>query len=155
MLRKLLKYEFKSTARTFGIVYLIMILLCSLTGLLDSVSQIISVDTSISVTLIALTMLFLFSAVIITTVLNLNRFEKGVFKDEGYLLHTLPVRSWQIIASKLIPAVVWTIATVLVMGFSLILMLFCGTGNLSEFFQELMQFLTEINTDEVLAFLHD
>lgn len=152
MLKKLLKYEFKSTARSFGIVYLIMIVLCGLTGMLDTVSRVITVDSSIAVTLVALTIMFLFAAVIITTVLNLNRFEKGVFKDEGYLLNTLPVRPWQIVASKLIPAVVWTIVTVLVMGVSIVLMILCSAeASLSD----LYLLLTKVNASELLTFLSD
>lgn len=157
MLRKLLKYEFKSTVRSFGVVYLIMIVLCGLTGILDAVSRVITVDSSITVTLIALTMLFLFAAVIITTVLNLNRFYKGVFQDEGYLLHTLPVRPWQIIASKLLPAVVWTIVTVLVMGVSLVLMVLCsndaGLSDLFDLVGELGRMAARAQTNEVLSFL--
>ncbi|MBQ9166669.1 MAG: hypothetical protein IJX71_07100 [Oscillospiraceae bacterium] len=147
MLRKLLKCEFKSTARTFGVVYLIMVVLCGLTGILDTVSQVITVDSSISVTLLALTMLFLFAAVIITTVLNLNRFEKGVFKDEGYLLNTLPVRPWQIITSKLLPAVVWTIVTILMMELSLVLMVVCSReADLADLFALIQDFLELIST---------
>lgn len=157
MLRKLLKYEFKSTARSFGIVYLIMVVLCGLTGILDSVSQVITIDSSVTLTLVALTIMFLFAAVIITTVLNLNRFEKGVFRDEGYLLNTLPVHPWQIIASKLIPAVVWTIVTILVMGISMILMGVCSrdatVADLFTLVQDLLELVPTVNPDVLVSYL--
>lgn len=123
MLSKLLKYEFKSTCRTFFVVYAVMLILGILTGALDRVNSIFDQDMmTLWVILMLLTGMFFFAAVIITTVLNISRFYKGLFKDEGYLVHTLPVRSWQIIAAKLIPAVVWTIATMAVMIVSMTLM---------------------------------
>ena len=36
----------------------------------------------------------------------INRFSKGLLGTEGYLMHTLPVRPWQLVASKLISGVV-------------------------------------------------
>lgn len=123
MLRKLLKYEFKSTCRTFFVVYVVMAALSILTGAMDRVNAMFEAVLPIWVILTFLTALFFCAAVIITTVLNINRFYKGLFKDEGYLVHTLPVRSWQLIAAKLIPAVIWTIATVAVMMVSMIMMM--------------------------------
>ncbi|MGM9538377.1 MAG: hypothetical protein ACI3VN_08610 [Candidatus Onthomonas sp.] len=128
MLSKLLKYEFKSTCRTFLIVYVVMAALSVLTGALDRANAVFEAILPIWVILTFLTTLFFFAAVIITTVLNINRFYRGLFKDEGYLIHTLPVRSWQIIAAKLIPAVIWTIATVAVMMVSMALMLLTSTA---------------------------
>ena len=39
MLRKLLKYEFKSTCRTFFVVYVVMAALSILTGAMDRVNS--------------------------------------------------------------------------------------------------------------------
>lgn len=163
MLRKLIKYEFKSTYRTFLIVYAVMASLCVLTGALDRVNANGALEKLLPLWAILafLTSLFFFATVIITTVLNVNRFYKGVFSDEGYLLHTLPVRPWQIITAKLIPAVVWTIATVIVMGASLMLMVFCSSvflgvnwgGSFSEFFQALWELLQHLDLSDILDLL--
>ena len=40
-------------------------------------------------------------------VLTVMRFYKNVMRDEGYLTHTLPVHTWQILASKLISSYIW------------------------------------------------
>lgn len=129
MLRKLLKYEFKSTCRTFFVVYVVMAALSILTGAMDRVNS--SYDEEVMplwMILMLLTAMFFAAATVITAVLNINRFYKGLFKDEGYLVHTLPVRPWQIIAAKLIPAVVWTIATMAVMMVSMIMMMAFSTA---------------------------
>lgn len=134
MLTKLLKYEFKSSARTFGLVYLTTLALCALNGVLAlfngdgngaaGVAQGIAIFALIS---------FMTAAFIITLVININRFRKGVFQDEGYLLHTLPVRSDEIIAAKLIPALLWTVATAVVSLASYFLLFFLlGSFDLGE-----------------------
>ena len=150
MLTKLIKYEFKSTARTFGLIYLVMVLLCSVTGATSNFELEFFEGNTFWGILLAVTIMFLFAAIIFTTALNLNRFEKGVFKDEGYLLHTLPVRSWEIIASRLIPAVVWTVCTVIVMIVSIVFMVLFLTGDFVEFFGELIEAFRELTADYLL-----
>ena len=51
----------------------------------------------------------------------LQRFYKNLLSGEGYLMHTLPVRPWQHIASKLIAAVVWTVLSFFVVCVSCLL----------------------------------
>jgi hypothetical protein len=59
--------------------------------------------------------MFAFMAVIvamfvIAIIFVVNRFSKGLLGNEGYLMHTLPVRPWHLVASKLICGVVtWLI----------------------------------------------
>lgn len=148
MLSKLLKYEFKSTCRTFGLVYAVMLILCILTGLTDRLNAILPQGLPIWSILLFLTVLFLFAAIIVTTVLNVSRFYKGLFKSEGYLIHTLPVHPWQILTAKLIPAVVWTVATVLVMAVSGFLAVTVNQvrawSDISAFFNAVGQFFTSL-----------
>lgn len=148
MLSKLLKYEFKSTCRTFGLVYAVMLILCILTGLTDRLNAVLPQGLPIWSILLFLTVLFLFAAVIVTTVLNVSRFYKGLFKSEGYLIHTLPVHPWQILTAKLIPAVVWTIATVLVMAVSGFLAVVVNQvrawSDVSAFFHAVGRFFTSL-----------
>lgn len=160
MLSKLLKYEFKSTYRTYLIVYAVMVALCVVTGALDRVNALIEGKLPISIwgILMFLTVLFFFAAVVITTVLNINRFYRGLFKSEGYLIHTLPVHSWQILAAKLVPAVVWTIGTGIMMLLSMVLMVLTSTAaslniGIGEFFTDLIDFLRSLDWNEVASML--
>ena len=43
---------------------------------------------------------------VIAVIFVVSRFSKGLLGNEGYLMHTLPVRPWQLVASKLICGVV-------------------------------------------------
>ena len=146
MLSRLLKYEFRASARIFGIVYLAIAGLCLSAGILtrlggENLAQ-GSMYQGFTVTLYVVTGLFLMAAVVITAVVNLRRFYLGVFRDEGYLLHTLPVRTHEILASKLIPAMVWTIATVAVMGLSCLLAVTIAFGRvvLEDLLEAFLQF---------------
>lgn len=160
MLSKLLKYEFKSTYRTYLIVYAVMVALCVLTGTLDRVNALLEERFPVSVwgILMFLTVLFFFAAVVITTVLSINRFYQGLFKSEGYLIHTLPVHSWQILAAKLVPAVVWTIGTGIMMLLSMILMVLTSTAaslnvGIGEFFGALIDLLRSLDWNDVASML--
>ena len=151
MLSKLLKYEFKASARIFAVVYLGIFGLCLSSGLYMLFTTHIGDDYveyhrgTVGVVLFMLTGLFLGAAVVITTVVNLRRFYQGVYRDEGYLIHTLPVQPWQILASKLMPAIVWTVATMAVMGGSLLLsVVIANQVTLKEFFVDLGDLLAEM-----------
>jgi len=50
---------------------------------------------------------------------------RSMFSDEGYLTHTLPVKSWEILLSKVLSAAVWMIigAVSIVLGIFIILLL--------------------------------
>ena len=72
--------------------------------------------------------MFLFFGVFVAMVLVsfifvITRFYKGLLGDEGYLMHTLPVRSWQLVLSKLVCALVVTVVNAIVGVLALVLMM--------------------------------
>lgn len=105
MLSKLLKYEMKSTARTFLPLYgvlLVMALVNKLfmsinTGFMD-VPQIIAMMTYVGICV---------AIFVITFVVVIQRFYKNLMTDEGYLMFTLPVKTDSLIMSKLLVASLW------------------------------------------------
>lgn len=109
MLDKLIKYEFKSSYRLMSIIWGVLILISiveraavksAATGL---IGKILSTIGGIS------TMLYfaLFAAVyVVTIVLIVMRFYKGLLGAEGYLMHSLPVSKHSLIAAKAIVALV-------------------------------------------------
>ncbi len=123
MLRKLLKYEFRSTGRTYGLIYLVTVLLALATGLLSHLENFSDVIQFVF-SLVSGGFIIMFCVIFLATViLSLTRYSRGLYGDEGYLMHTLPVSPWQLIASKLIPSIVWTIATLAVALASLLVMI--------------------------------
>ena len=116
MLRKLLKHEFRATARImlplFGLLVLASVgANLSIRGMLDSDSTFLS---TLGTILIMLFTVAIVAVGIMAFILMINRFYKNLLQDEGYVMMTLPVSIHQQIWSKLIVSTVWFAATVLV-----------------------------------------
>lgn len=78
----------------------------------------------------------LFAICVATFIYIVMRFYKNLFSNEGYLMHTLPVTSWQLLISKLITAFCWQLAELILIGFSIFCILACP-----EFFDAVRGFL--------------
>jgi hypothetical protein len=116
MLGKLLKYEYKSTARVFLPVYVLVIVFSILSRLFNELNT--KFDSAIITIPSALFMLFmvilLAGIVILTFIVFIQRFYKNLIGDEGYLMFTLPVKPINLIISKLITAMTWIIGSTVV-----------------------------------------
>ena len=130
MLRKLLKYEFKATARIFPLMYAALLIVATinalllpfsdnaLSNLLDAVPTLRDIIYSLSsltytIALVAVTVL--------TAVVIVVRFYR-MLGDEGYLWFTLPVNADQQLIAKLICALVWWLATALAVTISVLIL---------------------------------
>jgi hypothetical protein len=140
MLGKLLKYELKAMGRIILPLYLVLILAAGLfavniklndkTQALSGFMNIISIITTI------LFVACIFVVVIVMFFLVVQRFYKNLLGQEGYLMFTLPVTTPQLIWSKLLVAIVWTLATGVILFLVAWLTLYQGTIN-TEFWKEL------------------
>ena len=124
MLRKLLKHEFRATARImlplFGLLVLASVgANLSIRGMLDSDSTFLS---TLGTILIMLFTVAIVAVGIVAFILMINRFYKNLLQDEGYVMMTLPVSIHQQIWSKLIVSTVWFAATVAVIGLACFIM---------------------------------
>lgn len=114
MLLKLLKYDFRAMWKQFSLIWgaaLVLALVNRFT--LDGQNSTSMVGEQTSGL-----MIFAFTAVmtamlVIAFIFVIQRFSKGLLGNEGYLMHTLPVRPWQLVASKLIcGAATWVVSGV-------------------------------------------
>ena len=123
MLKKLLKYEFRATARTFLLCYGGLLLLSILVGI--SVASSFAPPyggNDILMALLFTAYICLLAGIFVFTFINiLQRFYKNLLGGEGYLMNTLPVKAWQLVASKLIAGTFWYLASFLAAGLSLLL----------------------------------
>ncbi len=137
MLTKLLKYEFKETARIIPFLYLITMFF-AVVSLVASWLDLSFIKTTSSAILI-----FVGIAVfIITFVFIAIRFYRNLYSNEGYLMFTLPVKPHKLLASKIIVAFCWiTASLVLFIGALLLGMYFLGVdlSELSEIRKELVR----------------
>ena len=115
MLKKLLKYEFRATARTYGGLYLALLAVSVLFG--ASVCGWNSTNSDAYSAIVGLLSL-VYTAVIIGTVVVtimtiVQRFYRNLLGREGYLVHTLPVTETQLVGVKLISSTVWSVCSIL------------------------------------------
>ena len=120
MLTKLLKYEMKASARTLIPLYIAILAVAVACGVqMTILMKPIAVSGS-QITFSSLLFLALFGLCIATGVLTLmtivQRFNASLIGDEGYLMFTLPVTHTQLLSSKLIGAVLWSVIGVIVMA---------------------------------------
>lgn len=122
MLGKLLKYEFKSTGRFMIVLYIAVLVVAVLTGLTLHGTDFFKGGTEspnlVGIIFISIYSILLLAMAILTVVMIILRFYNGMLQGEGYLMHTLPVPTWMLVASKAITAFVWQLAAVIVMLFS-------------------------------------
>ncbi len=110
MLGKLLKYEFRSTARYFLPIYAALLIIAGISAMLNHNIQAVSTG---HVVLGGLYGLLAVALSIISVVVIISRFYKNLLGSEGYLMFTLPVTAGQNILGKLIPALCWGIGSIL------------------------------------------
>ena len=119
MLWKLLKYDFRSMWKQFALIWsaaLVIALVNRFTLPFESSGTNIYVSDSGLLSVITITVFVgvILAMFVVSMVFILKRFYQGLLGDEGYLMHTLPVRSWQLVASKLACALFVTAANTIV-----------------------------------------
>lgn len=140
MLGKLLKYELKSTSRLMGVLYLAVLIVAAIVGFLargtiwqaTQGNAIAVVVSGLIYTLLIMTLM------IVTVVMILQRFYKNLLKGEGYLMHTLPVPTWMLVASKTISSLIWILLSIITLIVSVFALDWCSLpwGDFFKFFQE-------------------
>lgn len=122
MLGKLLKYEWKATARIFVPFYLAVVVF----ALINRIFISLNVSEGWMAFVAGLSGAAYAFAIVATLALTLfiiiQRFYKNLLGDEGYLMFTLPVKTWQNITAKLLIAAAWQLISALVVIGSVLLM---------------------------------
>ena len=146
MFGKLLKYDFRSMLKQFGFIWpaaLALALINRFTlGGLDGSSAVGETAAGIAMLVYVAILMAMF---VIAVIFVIQRFYKGLLGDEGYLMHTLPVKPWQLVASKLLTAVLATMASVLVAVGSIFLIAPMGWSDLMNLFSFLGRLFTHWN----------
>lgn len=132
MLGKLLKHEFKATAKLLIPLNLIVIAI-TIIGRIILSFELLQNDFFhfLNITLTCIYSFSLIALFIVTFVYLVVRFYKNLYGNEGYLMHTLPVSSTALLNAKLITSICFGILTSIVCAGSLFALL---AANLSEDF---------------------
>lgn len=138
MTGKLVKYEIKSSMKLMAAVWAALMaasLLFSLSGnvLSDTVGNLSSgADNFVGFVEVLTGFMYgliLIALVVATIIIVVMRFYKGLLCDEGYLMHTLPVKPWQLIMSKGIVATLVVLISIAIICLSV--MIIIGTSSFS------------------------
>ena len=139
MLGKLVKHEFKETYKLFGIVYAAFLLLTLVSRFSVNIPFDNILTEFLSIFLNVVYVISIFGLSFAVMIIAMIRFNNKMFKDEAYLTHTIPVKTWQHIASKVFTYSVWVIISAVMMVVSIVLY-FIGTDE----FDKIMKVIDEI-----------
>lgn len=111
MVRKLIKYDFASYLRLLLPVQLILLGIAAL----NRIIQLFETDSTtyhiVFTSSVVLYVISIIVAAVLTMIVSIVRFYQGMYTNEGYLSHTLPVTPTQHILSKLIVTVLFYLGT--------------------------------------------
>ena len=137
MINKLVRFEARSTFRLLVIVWaaiLALAIIISVVGMITGVSSyqdILSgstamyvIDKIISTVMWILYVTLFVAQIVLTVAIVVLRFYRGLLGDEGYLMHTLPVKTGALITSKGIIATIAILGSIIVGTVSILMIVF-------------------------------
>lgn len=163
MLIKLIKHEFRATARVMIPLYLVTILLAVMTRASDLWTKMVTFEGLTGQSFLALISgiisvgfaLALIATFVVAVVLTIQRFRSNLMADEGYVMFTLPVSTHSLVWSKLIVSTVWFLGAVVIDVVAMMtlvadLAMFQEIGRV---FEEIARNLTAYNVGNGILFL--
>lgn len=154
MLGKLLKHEWKAVWKIPTILIGILLILAVLSGLPFIFPLWHSDIEGLDILVMVMWMVFYFALLSVglgITVYLAIHFYKSMFTDEGYLTHTLPVTTHQLLISKILPMIAWSFLCIVgilasIMIFAGMAVVFLKPDNIS--FREVIIRVIEVLEDE-------
>lgn len=122
MLGKLIKYDLMADWKKYTVLYAATLLVSIMLFTMDKITENIQNNKILEIVESMFGMIFttlIVAIAVAVVVLTVMRFYKNVMRDEGYLTHTLPVHTWEILASKLISSYIWFLSAVIIGGICL------------------------------------
>lgn len=143
MLGKLMKHEFRATARVMGPLYLALLLLA--VGANGSARLLNSTQNRFLITMGGVE-LFVFGLVIValcvmTLAVMINRFRTNLLGNEGYVTFTLPASVHEQVLSKMLVSTVWALVTLVAVCLASVIAVFrvSYVSSIVEDIREMMQ----------------
>lgn len=163
MLKKLMKYDFKALYRVLLPVYGVLAGVAVVSSLLirlgeaswgveasaEGINIAVTLVETVSVIALGFCMLSIFALVVLAVIWVYARFYQNMLTNEGYLTHTLPVKSSSLLVSKAVTAMI-AFATTVIAGFAALMIFFglndllSGTTLFTGFFNTLGAFVREV-----------
>ncbi len=132
MLKKLMKYDLRAIGRFWWLIAVFTLLVCVFEGFLLRTSLGLLQSSGGVVWAVIGLVGFYFGMVSVSMTLPLTlllvfyRFYRQLYTDVGYLTFTLPVSRRQILTSKTLSAIFWTLLQLAVIGIGVAIILLCA-----------------------------
>lgn len=152
MFGKLMKYEMKSLSKGLLPLYGAILVVAAINAFMFGSAGSMQMDGWAQVTAIMLYTALCVSVAVMTLVVIVQRFYKGLLGQEGYLMFTLPVPTWQLTCSKLLGASLMSILSGIV-GMLSVVILGAGTVGWSDFLYSLIQIFDDADFDVIFFFV--
>ncbi len=152
MFGKLMKYEMKSLSKGLLPLYGAVLVVAAINALIFGTSGSMEMNDWAQVTAIVLYTALCVSVAVMTLVIIVQRFYKGLLGQEGYLMFTLPVQTWQLTFSKLLGASLMALLSGIV-GVISVFILSAGMLSWEGFFSSLQEFFLYADIDVALFIL--
>lgn len=150
MFGKLLKYELKSVGKWYLTLNAAVLLVSIILGLvLKALGGNFSTDTNstsaqiFTIILVLLLAMVISGSLLSTLAIIIKRFYSNIFGRQGYLTLTLPVTTNQIICSKLLASLLWSIFNIfiVIIGIILVILPLVGIGQFVVAFPEIYKII--------------
>lgn len=158
MFGKLLKYELKSVGKWYLTLNAAVLLVSIILGLvLKALGGNVSTDTNstsaqiFTIILVLLLAMVISGSLLSTLAIIIKRFYSNIFGRQGYLTLTLPVTTNQIICSKLLASLLWSIFIVII-GIILVILPLVGIGQFVVAFPEIYKIISSSNAPLFIAY---
>lgn len=155
MLGKLIKYDMKAGKRIFCAMYGFIILMAAIVAILAAIGgfednmtlgavsgNIILFFYSVSIFLLVISVIAMF---VVTVVWIILRYRNNILRDEGYLMHTLPISTSKLYFGKMISSVIWCVADVVVMFAAIMVAMIPGLDDFN--FNIFIKVITDIKDE--------
>ena len=155
MLRKLIKHEFKATARLIPLLFLIVLTMSVAVHFALKLYDINDLPVGLELLLALFMLLFgaaLGAVFIVCIVVMVMRFKRNLLGDEGYLTMTLPVSLSSLIWAKIIVSVIWIVLAVIV-DFIAVFIAYLTNSSIVDAFRDIWDILMRLPGGNAAVFI--
>ena len=121
MLGKVLKYDLKSIGKSLFPLYAALLIMALVIRALGFLGESFTIFQIVGSFMMVLFVVLLIGTLFYTFFVSGKRYYKNLYSDEGYLTHTLPVKTGPLLSSKVISSLVYLIVSALAVVLAIII----------------------------------
>lgn len=158
MLGKLIKHELRAMLNKFSLVAIIFLIVSVIVRIMTLFEDAMEGSISFMMSFIFITSVFVIGLAglnFFALFSSVTRFQKNLFGDEGYLMHTLPVPSYYHIITKFVAGLITWIVSVIISMISVVIAFF-GVSEITgivKVISEFFSFIAKYPLQSFMAFI--